>query len=562
MQTMELCMPGSEVCAYNSAVEAAFAESGAAMFVIELESGLIVQVNNQLCIDLGYTPQQFIGKMYGDVFWPEVVRVFNRLVHQSTYEQIAEDVYYWPDRAIWGYFSVRRARMEALPDVAVVTITNITEVARSDLSYRNIAFYDRQLTLPNGLKLEEDVAAIRDFYRVALVHFDIERFDDIHEVYGWDTIDYLLLQVRDWMLSTAVSGCVLYRIGEGRFAMVIRDISFKDAQRRVEQVLARFEQPWAVDPDSDLVLYCTIALGLVYGEYVRGDIRNQLYRTMHAEDNLRGYALYDAAEDEKIKEDFQLRQELVNAIRQDMRGFRLVYQPIVDPASGQWKGVEALCRWTSLERGPVPPGIFIEAIEQMRLVEQLDRWVMNRAIQECCALGLDRRDFFLDINLSPVQTLRAGYVDEIFALLENTGFPRKKLSIEVTESSKFDFSGENMELLQRIHSRGVQISLDDFGTGYSNFSNLKNLPAHTLKVDKSMIDTLVEEEYSRYLVRMMVDLAHTAGMQVVVEGVEDADQKDLLVEYGADYIQGYYYSKPLEVENLRGMLDCFAAERQ
>lgn len=523
------------------------------IFSIDLRAGAVVNCNQKLCTYLKLTKEEILGRHYRDVCHKELSEQLERLMQKADHVHSSTGVYYIAKDNIWGQISVRKVFSTDLSAVAVVSITNITDIARSEYEYRHMAFFDQQLDIPNGLQLEQDVAALQNYSRVALIHIDIDHFGTINDVYGWDTGDYLLVQIRDWAQNMSVPFCTLYRVGDDEFAMLIQGITLAATKHLARRMLHRFLQPWKADPESQLELYCTASLVLVHGQYVASDVRSQLFRTASAQARASGFILYDAAMDRRYRRKLRMRQALVNSVQQGMKDFSLQYQPIADPATGNWVGAEALCRWKSDEFGHVPSTEFVGDMEQLGLVDQLDAWVLETAVRQCTEWGLATKNFILDVNLSPTQPLNNRYVTNLLQLLKTYDFPCSKLSLEITESHKFDFSAPNLAALTQLKHEGIQIALDDFGTGYNSFENLMRLPATVLKTDKSFLAGLADDSYRQYLLRMLIDLAHTAGMQVVCEGVETEEQRQYLLSYGADFLQGYLFSKPISPGQMNKM---------
>ncbi|MFV0352288.1 MAG: EAL domain-containing protein [Oscillospiraceae bacterium] len=535
----------------------AFENADIAIFMLDTQTGLIVACNHKASSNLGISPENMLGRPPSKVYPTDFSSFINSLLQGTYYNNPVPQAFFHRDNKEWLYVTLKEVTLDTGLTLAIFSVADVSGMQSKDISYLHLAYYDTQLNIPNGNKLEEDFKKIVSFEHVALVHFDINRFSIINEVFGWATGDFLLTQIRDWMLATAVPGCTLYRVNNGQFALLIQDITFAGAKKRAKQVVDRFKEPWQTLREGSLPLYCTITMGLMYGNFVRGDVRNQLFRLLNAADSGLAFTVYDAKLDKEIKHRFLLRQSLITCMQQDMKGFSLVYQPIVNPKTGVWTGAEALCRWVSPEVGPVPPNVFVRIIEDVGLAGRLDRWVLETALKECGMLALNEKAFLLDINLSPLQSLSESFLLYLQNILRKNKFPTFKLCLEITEAAKFDFSPQNLSLLQKMLDSGIQIALDDFGTGYSTFQNLIRLPAHILKIEKSFIDSLVDDPYLKYLLKMMLDLAHAAKMRVVVEGVETPEQQKLVTNYGADFIQGYYYSKPLSMAELEKNLKNF-----
>lgn len=534
-----------------------------AVLVLDAGEGTILYANRPVYSDVDRAPEDLLGKRYHEVFWPDFTTLYEELVQDCEDGMPHTSVYYWVERRMWEQVSGQRMDTGQGRTLILLSITNITEVSRSEYKYRQLALYDRQLELPNGHKLEADIAALSDYRRTALFHMSIDRLSSINDLYGWDTGDYLLEQVRDWLTQQLRKTSQLYRVGTHEFCLLVRDISLPDAKARAAQLLERFKQPWELpSKDKEFPLYCTITLGVVYGKYVKGDMRNLLYRTINApEVTVDGYSLYDEAMDAQIKRQMRLRQILINCIQQGMKGFSVHYQPIVDAKTGQWTGAEALCRWVTPEGESIPPMVFIQEAEQMGMIARLDAWVRQQAMQKCRAWGLHEKSFLLDINVSPAQPVNQGLVDKILAQIEEADYPKHCLNLEITESSKVSFTGEILDYLHRLKAEGLRISLDDFGTGYASFDNLVKLPAKALKTEMSFIRDLEHNEYLQYLLKMMVDLAHKVGMVLIAEGVETQTQWELLRSYGVDFMQGYLFGKPMPAEAFEKELHRYADAR-
>jgi EAL domain-containing protein (putative c-di-GMP-specific phosphodiesterase class I) len=274
-------------------------------------------------------------------------------------------------------------------------------------------------------------------------------------------------------------------------------------------------------------------------------------RTLHISKESGTVAVYDQEMDRILKKDIELEVSLKNSVTDDMRGFEVFFQPIVDPKKGMWQGVEALARWTSPEFGRVPPLVFIKMAEQTGLINTIGQWVLDTAIGVCANLKLhELDDFFLDVNLSPLQMSDEKLVSNVLLSLQKHGFPGRNLALEITESEEVDDGGYSQTMLERLRALDINIALDDFGTGYSNFNNLKFMPVGILKTEKQFIDDIVTDEYQQFLSYVLVELAHSADMKLIAEGVETPEQMKELMRNGADYFQGYLFARPLSVRDL------------
>ena len=522
-----------------------------AVLIIGRDDGIIRHVNHRVLRDMSLDAGDILGKCYRQVFWPEFISVYDRLMTASEDGKEHSTIYYWAEMALWEQISVQGVLWESAPCV-LMSITTISEIARSEYKFESMAYFDNLLKLPNGAKLEEDINELASVEKVALIYFEIERFDDINNLYGWSNGDSLLKQIRDWLVASETRRGQIYRVNNG-FAILGRKVTMDDADDRIREIQDRFGQPWALSAGGNTVLvYCTVRVGTVFGKYIKNEMRNMLLRTIRAAEHTRArYAVYDEHADRRAKRSLMLRDMLINAVFNGMKGFEVHYQPIVDAASQQWMALEALCRWTAPDGTGVSPAEFIPVAEQLNLIDQVDQWVRKTAMAQCVALRLDKKNFLLDVNFSPTQKIDDAFIGALLGTLEETGFPATKLNLEITESAKMVFDEENMNGLKRLKKSGVILSLDDFGTGYSAFANLIKISANTLKTEKVFLEGIECDAYRQYLLRILVDVAHHLDMRLITEGVETKEQFDLLRKLDVDLVQGYLFSKPLSYEQLQ-----------
>lgn len=528
-----------------------FNELEVAVMIIGRDDGIMRYVNRRVGKDMGKDRAEIQDSHYRQIFWPEFITVYDRL--QTACEDGKEHtiIYYWAEMAIWEQISAHTILWNSVPSI-MMSITNISEIARSEYKFESMAYFDNMLKLPNGAKLEEDINELASLETVGLVYFAIERFEDINDLYGWDNGDNLLKQIRDWLLASEPRRAQLYRVNNG-FALLGRKVSKKDAEDRSNEILRRFSKPWTLSAGGNsLQIFCTIKLGIVYGKYIRNEMRNLLLRTIRGgETGDHGFAIYDEKADREAKRSLILRDTLINSVFNDMKGFDVHYHPIVDIKSQQWVALEALCRWTRADGERVSPMEFIPIAEQFDLIGQVDCWVRKTAMSQCVALRLDKKHFMLDVNFSPTQKIDASFIRKLSETFDETRFPPEKLGLEITESTRMAFDKNNLEGLNRLKESGIRLSLDDFGTGYSSFENLIKVSAHALKTEKLFLDGIEQDDYRQYLLNTLVNIAHYLDMLVISEGVETEAQLELLKKYGVDYAQGYLFSEPLPYAELK-----------
>jgi EAL domain-containing protein (putative c-di-GMP-specific phosphodiesterase class I) len=218
-------------------------------------------------------------------------------------------------------------------------------------------------------------------------------------------------------------------------------------------------------------------------------------------------------------------------------------------------GAEALIRWNHPQRGIVSPYEFIEFAERRGLIVPIGDWVIREACKQLRAwLDLGLHECKVAINLSSVQLVQSDIVQRILSSLDEFKVPPRMFEIEITETILMENVRQAIESLERLHARGITIAIDDFGTGYSSLSYLKTLPIDSLKIDRGFISDICSDENDQKIVQTLITMAHSMGMKVVAEGIEDRAQLELLGEYGVDEIQGYLLSKPVDAQALETIL--------
>ncbi len=433
--------------------------------------------------------------------------------------------------------------------------THLRREAESSL--QRMSQYDFLTGLPNRKQLQEQLDQIlsdagRAQHRVAVLCVGLDDFKGINEQFSYQTGDQLLLLLSDRLRSHSGRLGALARLGGDQFALIQADIEQPyEAAELAQTILDDLEQPFVLE-HQEVRLRATIGITLFPED---GDNTEKLLQkaeqtmTLAKSRSRNRYQFYIASIDSEMRR----RRELEKSLREALANneLHLVYQPQIDYSDHRVIGVEALLRWQHPQHGFVSPDIFIPLAEQNGTIVAIGEWVLDQA---CKQLREWHDQGFIDlrmaVNLSSVQLHHAELPRIVNNLLQVYRLPPRSLELEVTETGLMEDITTAAQHLLSLRRSGALIAIDDFGTGYSSLSYLKSLPLDKIKIDKSFVQDLLEDEDDATIVRAIIQLAKSLGMQVIAEGVETIEQEAYIVAQGCNEGQGYLYSKPLPPREL------------
>lgn len=382
-----------------------------------------------------------------------------------------------------------------------------------------------------------------------VVVFNIARLQDVNDSFGHDMGDCCLKEVATRIDSLQLTNKITSRLGGDEFLIAFESMaSPNDALKPVKSTLT---QRYNFDA---LSINLEFSFGVVSFPDNGNSASELIKKASTALDIARrdktGTAFYDnRIEEEHIKK-LKLLTDLRSELLQSTGQLFMCYQPKIDPAAKNNPKFEALIRWIHPEQGFISPELFIPLAEQAGLIEKVTDWVLSQVIQQISqwkSAGLTTQ---VAINLSAKDLSRPQILDYINQLLTQEQLPKSSISFEITESEIMSDPEQGISLLERFRANGFELALDDFGTGYSSLSQLKHMPVTELKIDKSFVLKLNEHNDDQTIVKSTIDLAHQFGLKVVAEGVENKESLNLLHEWGCNWIQGFYISKPLPAEDI------------
>jgi len=433
------------------------------------------------------------------------------------------------------------------------------EKMRSDVQQRRLALehqslHDDLTGLPNRACLLQELeqvleSASKSEQRVALMFMDLDHFKEINDTLGHPVGDLILQEVANRLAETIADNGLTARLGGDEFAVILPCIDRCRCSDMSDAIAGALEREFQVGGHK---LYVGGSIGVAmypdHGAEVSVLMRHADVAMYSAKHTGKHTAFYDDTQDENSVSRLQLVKDLKDAISNDH--LELYYQPKLDLKREAITSVEALLRWDHPEHGMVPPDRIIPMAEQTGIIRQLTQWVLQSALQQQARWRKAGTDISVAVNLS-AHDLRDNSLPETVAeLLATTGTPPEKLTLEVTESAMMSDLSNAAALLSRIKEMGVGIAIDDFGTGFSSLSYLKKLPVRELKIDKSFVINMNNDENDAMIVHSTIDLAHNLGLSVVAEGVENQESLERLHAQGCDFIQGYHLCRPVPPDQL------------
>ena len=391
---------------------------------------------------------------------------------------------------------------------------------------------------------------IRRKAAISVILFGIAKFSEINEMYGYHFGNRLLQLYARRVFETVGNTGHAYRIDGTDFAVISNTLSVPELRDLYNNFRSSLHEGIIVDGKAILLdLHCG---ALRVDEF---DVDSQtVYACLNyasTESKIRRQGNLVEFQNDLNKENHQ-RLEKLHAIRasimHDQEGFYLLYQPVVNAQTEQTIGAEALLRWKNERYGMVPPDQFIPILESDPLFPELGEWIIWESVYAAKQVLRQNPKFIVNINLSYTQIEKPGFVDMVLRILNDLQYPPEHLCFEVTERCRLLDLDLLKNVLASLKSRGILIALDDFGTGFSSVSILKEIPFNIIKIDRSFVQAIEENEVERKIVQNIADLASIFGAKVCVEGVETEGMRDILMNYHVGSFQGYYYAKPLPIE--------------
>ena len=460
-------------------------------------------------------------------------------------------------------------------EVIVCTAADITQKKKSQQKIEFQAHNDFLTGLYNRMKCESDLRkiikqSVKDGVKGAVMFIDLDDFKHINDGLGHQYGDILLQQIAAGLQSIVGLRGKCYRMGGDEFVAIVMPDMFSELERIANKVKDMFNKPWYL---METEYFCTMSMGIAVFPDDSKDVHEiirladiAMYESKKNGKN--GYTFYDSCSKLNTARRLDIENNMRQAVASGIDEFVVFYQPVVDVRTGECSSCEALVRWDSKALGFMGPGDFIPLAEYLGLITSIGDYVLEEACRQCRYWNEHGMpDFHINVNLSVVQLLQKDVVGTVARILKKTGVKPRNIVLEITESFAINDMDRVLEIIRGIKELGPRIALDDFGTGYSSLNYIKQLPLDIIKVDKTFIDDIAEDEYAQAFIKLIVELSDTIDTSIIVEGVENENQLNILKELGVDYIQGFYYGKPVpayefERLNFRGRINYEDADKE
>lgn len=512
--------------------------------------GKITFVNQHFCDIAKYTKEELIGQdhrilnsgYHPKSFFKEMWRTIGsgKTWKGDVCNRAKDGSLYWVKTTVVPFLNEK-----GKPYQYVAIRTDIT--AQKDIKkVTELAYRDELTNLPNRRRLNKTMNDyINQVTPFAVVFIDVNRFRNINDGLGHVVGDLFLKEMATRLASLNTAEEMFFRYNSDEFIFITKDVAQID--RAARRIIGLFDESFLID---DFEFYASISIGIsIFTEDAHDS--EQLLKNADT-------ALLSAKQSHKIS-DYQVYQpnlnrghdkwlmmetKLHNAIKLDK--LELHYQPKINIKNDTLVGMEALLRWHDEDLGQVYPDTFIPFAEECGLIGDIGVWVLDKATRQVKAWNEQYgTSLHVAVNISPMHLTQENFVASVQATIDEVGLRPQELEIEITEMTMLDYTEDLIQTITSLRELGIAISIDDFGTGYSSLSYLKKFPIDALKIDRAFVQDIIPEPSGVAMTAAIISLAHALGLYVVAEGVEEPEELAVLERHGCEFVQGYYFSRPL-----------------
>jgi len=526
-----------------------------------------VYANEAFCRLTGYPRDQVLGRncrfLQGKNTDPSAIQTIRNALETNSEVQVTLLNYRQNGSTFWNRLTISPVTDESGRCTHFIgTQEDTTQHRDQEARIAYQATHDLLTGLPNRAALDTELE--REFRRgyqrkapLTVMYLDLDGFKTINEGLGHPVGNRMLVAIAERLRQCLAPGDMLARVGADEFIFLMRGMVHREAAAKVaDSILEAFERPFDIE---GRMLHISTSIGvarsgadtqcpqelLQYADLAMEDAKRQGRNT---------WQWYHGSGQKSTSDYVLMRHDMQMALRESQ--FELFYQPIVEAASGKIRSVEALIRWHHPLHGMISPGDFIPVSEQTGQIIDVGRWVLRQTCQTLVdSRARGERVFPVAVNISPLQFHRDGFLETIERVLDETGLPPELLELEMTESILLKDPEKVIGLVKALRAMGITIAIDDFGTGFSSLSYLRDLPIHKIKLDRSFIGDILSSHHNAAIVEGAITMAHHMDLTVVAEGVEQRTQQEDLCQRHCDYLQGFYFARPMPWKDLQLLPD-------
>ena len=524
--------------------------------------GRVLETNRAFCRITGYSSEELRGQIAASMLSLEENALLQKTIHSAL-----------SSKGIWeGEIRERRKNGEvfigwvSISSIAdkdngashfVMCVYDITESKANQDEISRLAYFDSLTQLPNRRKLNHHLSEILDNKRDnhlhgALLFIDLDNFKSINDTRGHASGDLLLIEVGHRLRHSVRGSDTVARVGGDEFVVLLSDLvadpteAMRQATLVGKEILERLAKPYKLD---GFIFNCSASIGISLFSHadLKADILQQADMAMYQAKRIgrNSLCVFDPAMKEAVSAHIHLEQDLGQATRSNE--LELFFQPQFD-FDGHVVSAEALLRWRHPTRGLISPKDFIGIAEESGLILSIGLWVLKEACKQIKIWDADElmKGIQIAINVSASQFKHQGFVNEVIQTITESGIDPARIKFELTESMMHSID-DTREKMERIRELGVRFSLDDFGTGYSSLSSLIQLPLEQLKIDRSFVSNMLSRPGDQIVVKTIIGMAHSLGLEVIAEGLETEAQKDFLHLHGCTLYQGSVVSQRFHI---------------
>jgi len=522
----------------------------------------VVYANPAFAEITGYTHDDTIGHncrfLQGDDTAPETLEAIRHGLRHQTEVNVELINYRKDGTPFWSH--LRISPVFDNDGLCTHFISNQQDISHQKEQQAQIIYqatHDRLTGLPNKEALRDALTAYGGRGSLAAMYLGLDGFKPINDELGHHVGDQILITIAQRLTALIMPKVTVARLDGDEFGLLVPGYTYRnDVIQLAERILKHLAQP--IDVNGQMV-HISVSIGIACNCAHPGAPQELIQFAGLALERAKRqgrntWQWYSSHKIERSRNSVNLRHDLHAALNENQ--FEIYYQPLVDAVTGRMRSAEALVRWHHPTRGMVAPGEFISLAEQTGQIVPLGLWVLRQACAEMADFNANReRALPVAVNISSLQFIRDGFLDDVRRVLNETGIPPQLLELEVTESVLLDGTAPVIELMETLKILGVRVALDDFGTGYSSLSYLRDLPVHKVKLDRSFVEKTATDHRVAAIVHGVITMAHHMDMIVVAEGIETREQQEDLARRHCDILQGYLFARPMPLAELKKLPD-------